>query len=328
MGAFLEVDGFFSRAEAWLAARAGTRQRLLAWVVWPSGALSALVTNDAVAVLAAPMVLRLCERLGLPAAPYLVALALSVNTGSAATLVGNPQNMLCAVLGGLSYRDYLVQAGPVALVGLAVGQAVVAWVYRADLRGALPAAPAPAPMGPRVAGSLATIAGVAVVATLGADLAWTAAGGFALLMVAHRRDTSKLWVHVDWPLLLFFAGLFVVVEGLQATGAPAWVFARYPLSTVSDPVFALISLVGCNVVSNVPYILVVEREVVGEARWSLLALVSTFAGNLTLLGSVANLIVAAASGGRLGCWEHATVGIPVTLVTTLAAVGAAAVGWM
>src|SRR5262245_56534482 len=127
MGAFLAVDGFFDRAGHALAAWAKTPARLLGALIWSSGALSALVTNDAVCVLAAPLVVAMVKRHRLPALPFLLALATSANTGSVATLVGNPQNMLCASLGNLVYRHHLLLGLPIAIVGLALNHAVIAW---------------------------------------------------------------------------------------------------------------------------------------------------------------------------------------------------------
>lgn len=325
MSAFLAVDGFFDGMERWLVRRAGTSSALVGWIVWPAGALSALVTNDAVALLAAPVVLRLARNQGLPPLPLLLALATSVNTGSVATLVGNPQNMLCGVLGDLSYRDHLLVMGPVAVMGLALNHAWVRWLFR-DQLGDRPLCPVEArPVDPRARLTLGVLAGVALVLLADVSLPWTAAGGLALLMVVHRRDTTPLWKHVDWPLLLFFAGLFVVVEGFNQSGAPASFFARWPLHGLLTPDGLLLSsvfLVGSNVVSNVPFILVVEQAMSTLPRptvaWELLAMASTFAGNLTLLGSVANIIVAEAARdeGGIGFFEHLRVGAPLALVTT------------
>src|SRR5690606_13362349 len=120
-------------------------------------------------------------------------------------------------------------------------------------------------------------------------------------MLIHRRSTSELWAHIDWPLLLFFAGLFVVVGGFAASGAPAWFFAQFPLAALGrDAVgfggLSALFLVGSNIVSNVPFILVIKEQMATlpdvERAWALLAMASIFAGNLTLLGSVANVIVA------------------------------------
>lgn len=346
MGAFLALDGFFARAEAALVRLARTPARLLGCIVWASGVLGALITNDAVCVLAAPLVVGLVQRYRLPPLPFLLALATAANTGSAATLVGNPQNMLCATLGQLSYREHLLLVGPVAIAGLGINHALLwAW-FRRDLRDRALVAPAAEPPGDgppgdgpdarpvidRRAGlTLGVIAATAVVYGLGSDLAWTATTGFVALMLLHRRDTRSLWRRIDWSLLLFFAGLFVVVEGLIRSGAPGWVFDRLPLAAGAEgPAgwlrLAGIFLVGSNVVSNVPFILVVRDQMATLPEptlgWEMLAMASTFAGNLTLLGSVANIIVAESARdiGGIGFLEYLRVGLPLALITTLVGV--------
>jgi Na+/H+ antiporter NhaD/arsenite permease-like protein len=268
-------------------------------------------------------------RYRLPSVPFLLALATSANTGSVATLVGNPQNMLCGLLGGLSYRDHLLLLGPVATGGLAINHAVLWLMFRKSI-GASALLPVPAPMPPRGRArlTLGVIAATALAYTLGGNLAWTAATGFVFLMLAHRRDTRELWSRIDWALLLFFAGLFIVVEGLLKSGAPGWLFERFPLDSGAAGLagwarLTAIFLVGSNIVSNVPFILVV-RDQMGTLpnptfAWELLAMASTFAGNLTLLGSVANIIVVEAGRevGGMGFFQYLRVGLPLTLLTTL-----------
>lgn len=327
MGAFLGVDGFFERAAVALAGWARTPRRLLAVIVWSCGGLAALVTNDAVCVLAAPLAVELIKRHRLPPLPFLLAVATASNTGSVATLVGNPQNVLCASLGHLAYRDHLLLMAPVALVALAVNHALLVLLFRRDLDGRLEA-----PRGPRVvtrpvALTLAVIAATVALYTAGADLAWTAAGGCAALLVLRRPEPGELWKRVDWSILLFFAGLFVVVEGLVQTGAPAWLFRHVPLhrghGVLAWAHVSGVFLLGSNLVSNVPFILVVRGQMASlpDARvgWELLAMASTFAGNLTLLGSVANIIVAEKGRevGGLGFWQYLRVGLPLALATTL-----------
>src|SRR5580693_8145955 len=138
IGAFLSIDGFFDRAAATLVARARTRGRLLAAVVWGAGGLAALVTNDAVCVLAAPLVVRWIVRWKLPRLPFLLALATAANTGSVATLVGNPQNMLCAHLGRLRFTPFALHMVPVAILALAANHALLALIFRRELAGDLP----------------------------------------------------------------------------------------------------------------------------------------------------------------------------------------------
>ncbi|MEW6073558.1 MAG: SLC13 family permease [Planctomycetota bacterium] len=329
MGAFLAVDGFFADAEAVLVRWARTPGRLLGAIVWAAGILSAFITNDAVCVLGAPLVVRLIQWHRLPPLPYLLALATAANTGSVATLVGNPQNMLCGILGGLSYREHLLLVGPVALLGLVINHALLNLLFRRALGDCSLAGGPPAPLvRPRTATTLAVIAGTAGAYMLGANLSWAAAAGFVLLMLLHRRDTRELWSRIDWSILLFFAGLFVVVEGLVQSGAPERLFARFPLAEGGNGLggwlrLSGIFLIGSNVVSNVPFILVVRDQMATLAApalgWELLAMASTFAGNLTLLGSVANIIVAenARSLGGLGFRQYLRLGLPLALSTTL-----------
>jgi Na+/H+ antiporter NhaD/arsenite permease-like protein len=326
MGAYLALEGFFDRAAAALAAWAKTPRRLLGAIVWGSGALAALVTNDAVCVLGAPLVVGLIQRHGLAPTPFLLAIATAANTGSAATLVGNPQNMLCASLGGLDYRDHLLLVGPVAVICLAVNHALLLFLFRGRLEGTLEAGASEPVVERRTAIVLAVLAATVILYTAGTNLAWTAVGGCAALLVLQRDPPRQVWERIDWSILLFFAGLFVVVEGLVQSGAPAWLFERLPLWQGDGlPAWlrlAAIFLFGSNVVSNVPFILVVRpyMEVLPDPRlgWELLAMASTFAGNLTLLGSVANVIVAEKGRdvGGLGFWEYLRVGLPLALATT------------
>jgi Na+/H+ antiporter NhaD/arsenite permease-like protein len=330
MGAFLALDGFFEEIERRLASLARTPTRLLGWIIWGSGFLAALITNDAVCVLGSGLVVRLIQRHRLPALPFLLALATSANTGSVATLVGNPQNMLCGLLGGLEYRHHLLLMAPVAVIGLALNHGLLWLMFRRDLAGAkLDSTEPAAALSGRTKLSLLVIAASAIAYTLGGHLAWTAAGAFVVLMLLHRRDTSDLWPEIDWALLLFFAGLFVVVAGLSKSGAPAFLFARFPLATSDVGVLgwlrlSSIFLVGSNIVSNVPFILVVREQmstlVNPSLGWEILAMASTFAGNLTLLGSVANIIVAEAGRGVGGMsfWQYLRVGFPLAILTTLA----------
>jgi Na+/H+ antiporter NhaD/arsenite permease-like protein len=335
MGAFLAIDGFFDDIEQAVIRVAPTPASLLGAVVWGAGILAAFITNDAVCVLGAPLVLRLIERHELPPLPYLLALATGANSGSVATLVGNPQNMLCAILGHLSYRDHLLLVGPIALLGLMLNHGLLWLFFRRKLtaRPLVPENGRPA-VRPQTGVTLAVIFATAVAFTAGADLAWAATAGFALLMLVHRRDTRQLWPRIDWALLVFFSGLFIVVETLFQSGAPAWLFARFPLLDPGAPAgagawlrLAAIFLVGSNIVSNVPFILVVREQMATlpdpRLGWELLAMASTFAGNLTLLGSVANIIVAesARDHGGIGFVEYLKVGFPLAILSTLVGVG-------
>jgi Na+/H+ antiporter NhaD/arsenite permease-like protein len=245
-----------------------------------------------------------------------------------ATLVGNPQNMLCGSLGKLHFAPFLLHMLPVALVGLAINHAVLVFVFRRDLDGDLPDEPSPPKLLTlRSAVTLGVIVATVVVYTLGGSLSFTALAGFALLLVVHRRDPATVWERIDWSVLVFFGALFVAVDALARSGAAEWAFTRFPL--VGDrPGLAewlratAIFLVGSNVVTNVPFILIVRSEMPKlpdpTLGWELLAMASTFAGNLTLIGSVANVIVAekAEPVGGLRFREYLRIGVPVALLTT------------
>lgn len=325
LGAVLADDGFFSACADRAVDIATTPARLLGLVVWGSGLLSALVTNDAVCVLAAPLVVTLIQRHRLPALPLLLALATGANTGSVATLVGNPQNMLCATLGGLDYRSHLVVVGPIAVAALAINHALLWWRFREVLRTASFVERGPERVTFRASrASIAVVVLTVVAATAGLSLPWCAVGGLVLVLLLKRSDTSRVWPAIDWSVLVFFAGLFVVVAGFVHSGGPAWLFARLPLWTEGGWWrLSALFLVGSNVVSNVPFILVIEAQMAtlpnAKLGWELLAVVSTFAGNLTLLGSVANIIVAEAGRdvGGLSFVEHLKVGLPLAVLSSV-----------
>jgi Na+/H+ antiporter NhaD/arsenite permease-like protein len=343
MGAFLAEGGLLDRTSTALARRAGSPRRLLGALIWGAGALSALVTNDAVCVLAAPVVVSWIQRHRLPPLPFLIGLATASNTGSVATLVGNPQNMLCATLGGLSYRGYLLRLLPVAVIGLLVNHLLLLWLFRRELGATrlLPAEEAPAPAAPaakvierRSAFTLLVLAATVVAYLAGADLAWTAVAGFTALLIVHRADPTAFWGRIDWSVLLFFGGLFVVVEALVRSGAAGWALAQVPIWTGQGTTLdyfrtAGLFLVGSNLVSNVPFILVIAPEMARLPEptlgWQLLAMASTFAGNLTLLGSVANIIVAerGRAVGGLPFFPYLRVGFPLAVITT-----ALGTGWL
>jgi Na+/H+ antiporter NhaD/arsenite permease-like protein len=330
MGGFLSLDGFFDRLGLLLVARLRTKRRLVGALVWGAGLLAAVVTNDAICVLGAPLVVRWIERHKLPRLPILTALATGANTGSVATLVGNPQNMLCGSLGKLAFAPFLIHMAPVALVGLAINHAIIVLMFRKDLDGDLPESEAPAAvLSKRSALTLAVTFGAVVLYMTGANLAFTALGAFGLLLVLHREDPEKVWGRIDWSVLLFFASLFIAVDALARSGVAASAFSRFPLVGAEAGLMgwmraSFVFLVGSNVVTNVPFIVIVKPEM-GKLpdptlAWELLAMASTFAGNLTLLGSVANIIVAEKADrvGGMRFFEYLRVGVPIALCTTIA----------
>jgi Na+/H+ antiporter NhaD/arsenite permease-like protein len=339
IAAYLHLAGFFAWAADRILQRAGTPQRLFLFVMLMSAALSAVLVNDTVCLLLTPLVVAVIVRGRLPLFPYLMALATSANIGSVATLVGNPQNMIIGNMSRLPFLQFSASLLPVAIVGLAINYAVLRIGFRKVLRAATirldrPGNTVGAPALDRKLVGLIAVALVLVFAGFclerwtGLPLAWTASAGAALIMVLARRDTHEVLKLVDWHLMVFFAGLFVVVEGLNGTGLPEELFARL------RPVFGhraaaqawnlgWFSVAGSNVFSNVPFVLVAGKWIGNFARpelmWKVLALATTFAGNLTILGSVANIIVVESARGHLevGFWDYARYGALITVLTTV-----------
>jgi Na+/H+ antiporter NhaD/arsenite permease-like protein len=332
ISAYLFLAGFFDWAADWILRAARTPRQLLLYLIGTAGILSALLVNDTVCLMLTPLVVAVMIRGKLPLPPYLLALAMSANLGSVATLVGNPQNMIIGHLSGIPFVHFSRSLLPVAAAGLAIQYAVLSFGFRKELRTAVIHRPA---SGPRPVDQRLLVITLAVLALVfagflaGFNLPWTALAGGALVMVLARRDTHEVLKLVDWHLLLFFAALFVVVEGLNGTGLPDQIFAGlhgvFGASASGQAWnFAWFSVLGSNVFSNVPFVLVAGKWIghfaQPELMWKVMALATTYAGNLTILGSVANIIVveSARKHAKVGFWDYARFGIPVTILTTLA----------
>jgi Na+/H+ antiporter NhaD/arsenite permease-like protein len=329
IAAYLHLGGFFDWAAHWTLRAAGTPQRLLLSLILTSGVLSALLVNDTVCLMLSPLVVRVIARSGLPLLPYLLALAMSANLGSVCTLVGNPQNMIIGQLSGLPFGRFTLELLPAAAAGLALEFVILRLGFRRVLAAArIQADPGAAPPLDRrlVRLALLTLAGVFAGFLAGWNLAWTALAGGAVVMVLARRDTHEVLKQVDWHLLLLFAALFVVVEGLNLTGLPGQLYEQLrglfgATATAQAWNLTWFAAAGSNIFSNVPFVLVAGQWLPHFAdpplMWKVMALATTFAGNLTLLGSVANLIVVESARGHLevGFWDYARFGIPVTLLT-------------
>jgi Na+/H+ antiporter NhaD/arsenite permease-like protein len=330
ISAYLSLAGFFDWVADWILKVAKTPQRLLLYLVVASGGLSALLVNDTVCLMLTPLVVAVIVRGRLPLPPFLLALAMSANLGSVATLVGNPQNMIIGSLSKMSFARFSMALLPVAAAGLAIEYVLL----RIGFRKLLPAdviqrseATPPSLDRKLMTVALIVLALVFVGFIAGLNLAWTALAGGALVMVLARRDTHEVLKLVDWHLLVFFAALFVVVEGLSDTGLPDQAHARLQGvfgGTASSQSWNLawFSVIGSNIFSNVPFVLVAGKWIPNfanpELMWKVMALATTFAGNLTILGSVANIIVVESARGQceVSFWDYARFGIPITLLTT------------
>ncbi len=324
--AYLHLAGFFD----WITDLAVTRMKphhLLPTVIFLSGSLSAFFVNDIICLVLVPFVLTTTRRMGVKPIPYLLAVATASNIGSTATITGNPQNILIGSFSGIRYRDFLWHLGPVALVGLFLNWLVLWWLHFRtgvhDVRTEVAVEP------PRIDHAALVKAGIVVAIVLAGFLAGfppplVAAVGAAIMLITRTRDPHLVYEEVDWGLLVFFIGLFLIVGGAENAGLTDRLLAfgqRLNLQHLS--VFTLVTAMLSNLVSNVPAVMLLKSLVTRFANphtaWLTLAMASTLAGNLTITGSVANIIVVerARKEAAITFFDYFRIGLPVTVLTLL-----------
>jgi len=321
--AHLHLGGFFD----WVTEKVFlhlTAHQLLVAVIFTTGILSAFLVNDIVCLVMTPFLVKLTRRLEVEPMPYLLAVATASNIGSVATITGNPQNMLIGSISHISYLDFVAHLGPIAIVGLLLDWLLVHWLYfrkphlsesqpplRNELRHHSPK------LKPVV-----VLALVLVGFLVGAPPAMVAALGAAVLLITRSMEPRLVYDEVDWGLLVFFIGLFIIVAGAERAGLTAELlrpFAAWNLHHVW--VYASVTAVLSNIVSNVPAVVLLKSLAPGfpqpHSGWLTLAMASTLAGNLTITGSVANIIVVerARPEVHIGFRDYLRLGLPLTLLT-------------
>ncbi len=336
VSAQLRLGGFYT----WVALKVGRQPIsppfLLGTLVFVVAGLSAVFSNDVICLAMAPVLVDVCLTRRLNPLPFLLALACSANVGSALTLIGNPQNMLIGQTLRLSFFGYIREAALPVVLGLVVVWGYIVWSVRHswylkswEMAEAVPA------LHPDLAPSLDRwqaikglgIAAIAFALFLAASLprevvALTAAG---LLMLSRKLHSRKMLGLVDWQLLVLFIGLFVVNHAFQKAGLPAALVDSLRGAGIDlhqpGPLFVVVFVLS-NIVSNVPAVMLLLPVAIHDMAGPLLALASTLAGNLLIVGSIANIIVVDAAGRRnihIGWKQHARIGVPVTLATMLIA---------
>jgi len=320
----LHLVGFFEW-NAEIVLRRLKPARLLPAVIFTCGLLSAFFVNDIVCLVMVPFVLDITRRMRLQPLPYLLAVATASNIGSVATITGNPQNMLIGSFSGIHYQDFLFHLAPVAITGLFLDWGVLHWIHFRKV-GPLPLAdehiPLPALDMSHLAKPAVVVTAVVVGFFFGAPPAMTAALGAAALLITRTLEPHKLYKEIDWGLLVFFVGLFLIVGGAENAGIVGQLlsFARHWNLQRLD-VFTGVAALLSNIVSNVPAVMLLKSLVPGFADprtgWLALAMASTLAGNLTITGSVANIIVVetARPDVEINFWDYFRAGLPITLST-------------
>lgn len=330
IAAYLSEARFFRLTAYLVLVRARSARALLFGLVAIIGALSALLLNDTVCVLLTPLVVAVVVEARLPPLPYLLALASSANVGGVVSFSGNPQNVIvgAAAHETISYAQYFALTLPVGVACLAANALVIAWLFRKDLpTGPLAAIDIPKPAINRALAvkSLGALLLFVILAIANVPLDGAAMTAAAALMLVARTPPKQMFQWFDWQLLVFFGGLLVVIAGVEHAGVLDLVFDQVaPLiargDTLGDLAFIAMIVIVSNLVSNVPAVLVAVAWVpnMPEPTWGyvMLAVASTLAGNLTLFGSVANIIVMEGAGprGEIGFWRFLRYGAVITLI--------------
>jgi Na+/H+ antiporter NhaD/arsenite permease-like protein len=324
--AYLRLSGFFALVNSFVLRHTHHPIVVLIAVVFVSGFFSAFLVNDAICLVLTPLVLNLVTSLRRNPLPYLLAIAMSSNIGSTATITGNPQNILIGSFSHIAYARFATALAPTAGIGLVITVVLIFLFFRSEFHGnhfKPPERPIHYSKPVAIKSAVVTVAMI-VLFFLGQPPAKVAIAAGAFLLITRRAKPEKIYREIDFPLLLLFAGLFVVVAGIEKTIFTPDVLAyaqQFHLERV--PVISGISAVLSNVVSNVPAVLVLKPFVLQlkqqqERAWLALAMSSTLAGNFTILGSVANLIVvqrAQQKGVEIRFWDYFKVGAPLTVVT-------------
>jgi Na+/H+ antiporter NhaD/arsenite permease-like protein len=328
--ATLQLDGFFSLIASKTIAYARNQWRLLIVVTFFTGIASAFLVNDAVVLLFTPIVIMICRASKLNPLPYLIAEILAANAGSVMAITGNPQNMLIGVNSGIAYAEFLWRLAPVSFLSMLLIVWVIRWLYPSEFRNKTPIIYNGNGFDYHYSSMRFSVPVFLLVILLffsghylGLSIPLIALIGGSLILLLGKIKPSKVIEKVDWVLLLFFASLFIVVEGIEKTGLLSNYIDSALLSEDVTGIVAIhgISLVMTQIVSNVPYTIVMlpfMKVADSELLWLCLASASTLAGNATIIGAIANLIVievAERDGVRIGFFEFLKPGVIVTLLS-------------
>ncbi|PLZ98853.1 anion transporter [Fischerella thermalis CCMEE 5268] len=321
VNANLTYAGFFPQALSLLLRFTRSPLGILIALTFGSGILSAFFLNDTLALIFTPLVLSLTQALRLNPIPYLLAIAGATNIGSVATLSGNPQNILIGSFSGIHYLDFMRMMTPIAVTGLAI-QVILLCLLYPNVHSIVPCEHLPTGkkriFKPLYNKTLIITTGLLIAFAVGLPLAESALVAASLLLITRRVKPQRILQKVDWNLLVMFSGLFILSKGTQKLN----LLQPFTYAVNSAAGLLGVTAILSNLISNVPAVLLLHPLIAKDdtQSWLLLAAASTLAGNLTLFGAVANLIVveaAAELGYKLTFWEHLRFGVPVTVLTLL-----------
>jgi Na+/H+ antiporter NhaD/arsenite permease-like protein len=322
----LRLSGFFGIISNKIISLSKTPSKLLGLITFCSGFLSAVFLNDTIVLMFTPLLLEITKRQKINPIPFLIILVASANIGSAATFIGNPQNMIIGTSSGIAFSQFTIYQLPVVIAGLFLIWLIIRIIYRREFRNVKIALTEEIKIRPYKPLLIKSIVASLIMITaffIGVSIPLAALIGAAILLITRRLKPERVFREIDWSLLVFFASLFVVTHSIKTSGLSELIFINAK-DSISESwfYFSVVSTVLSNIVSNVPAVLLMKQIIPQlpdpETAWMVLAMVTTFAGNLTLLGSVANLIVAESAksnGVHLSFLEYLKAGIPITLFT-------------
>jgi len=328
--ASLQADGLFNYLTEKSIKFAKNQRRLLTYVVFISGIASAFLVNDAVVLMFTPILIFICRASNLNPIPYLIAEIMSSNIGSAMTITGNPQNMLIGLNSYLSYGTFMLYLLPISFIGMVMVIVFIRWYYKSEFSNLKLIYPPDENLNYRFDSlriSVPIFIGVIVTFFLGKllhlSISMIALAGASIVMIFGHIKPRRIIDKVDWVLILFFASLFVVVKGVEKVGLLNNFIQYVQVQNSFNGVLSVhvMSLIGSQIVSNVPFtILMLPFLKNTDVLWLALASASTLAGNATIIGAIANLIVIESArkyGIRIKFWEFLKPALPLTLITLI-----------
>jgi Na+/H+ antiporter NhaD/arsenite permease-like protein len=323
----LRLSGFFAAVSEWVVEHAHHPLTLLAAIILVSGVFSAFFVNDTMCLVLTPLVLEIVLALKRNPVPYLLAVAMASNIGSVATITGNPQNMMIGIFSEIPYRQFAAKLAPVGAAGLVLTFVVIAAIFRPEFgrSGAVVLERRRIRVNQVLMWKSLLASGMMIgFFFIGWPIAKVALVAGALLLITRRVKPEKIYHEIDFSLLALFIGLFIVIAGIEKTTYPADILNFVSGYGLDRPaVLSATAAILSNLASNVPAVLVFKPLIPHltdpKGAWLLLAMASTLAGNLTVLGSVANLIVIQRSKRQVAIsfWEYFRVGLPLTIITII-----------
>jgi len=327
INANLRLAGFFKLTGGYLLRLTRKPRVFLAIEIVVVGVLSALFLNDTICIMFTPFLLELLLAIDRDPIPYLIALATSANIGSVATLTGNPQNMIVGSASGIGYTQFLGELGPISLLCLGIVWVVIVLMYKREFSATnffiIPPTQRVSYYKPLLIKSIAVVVGMVIAFLVGIPVSLASFIAASVLLITRRTKPEKIFAGIDWGILVFFSALFILTGSLDKNQVTSMLLNTFNISGKENVLnLSVVTTALSNLVSNVPAVLLMKPLITSmnqpTAGWLTLAASSTLAGNLTLLGSVANLIVAESAKRHqvdLTFWEYTKSGLIITILT-------------